>query len=70
MAGLCSGALRAMTYDSCSIERITTTKGVQCLLQPPRASIRFADPKWDCNGKDATFYLMYNAVDKFSTFRF
>jgi hypothetical protein len=45
------------------VEKIATPASVQCLLQPPNASIRFAEPKWNGYGKDATFYLMGTAGD-------
>lgn len=70
MAGLYGGALRTVTDDGWSIERITTPEGVQCLLQLPKASIHFADPKWDGHGKDATFYLMAKTADEIRAFGF
>ena len=63
MAGLYGGALRTMTDDGWSVEKIATPASVQCLLQPPNASIRFAEPNWNGYGKDATFYLMGTAGD-------
>jgi hypothetical protein len=70
MVGLYGGALRTMTDDGWSIEKIATPAGVQCLLQPPKASIHFADPKWNGHGKDATFYLMGTAGDNIRAFGF
>ncbi len=70
MVGLYGGALRTMTDDGWSIEKIVTPAGVQCLLQPPKASIHFADPKWNGHGKDATFYLMGTAGDDIRAYGF